>query len=194
MNAWPMRRRFSCGSVTPAKRRQELVLRLDDVQIGLEVVGELADHRFLFVFAQQSVIDQDAGQLRADGLGQAARRRPTNRRRRTARRSPDRRPRGGGRFDGFAGEIAQLPRAGAAADALRKLPRIFAPCGRVGHLGMELQRRRSAIGGASPRRRGRCRWRPADSKSAEVCRHLIAVAHPHLNSVGHARPTARLSP
>ena len=37
-----MRRRFSCGSTTPAKRRQELVFGLDDVQVGLEVVGELA--------------------------------------------------------------------------------------------------------------------------------------------------------
>ena len=76
------------------QRRQELVLGLDDVQVGLEVVGELADDRLLLVLPQQAVVDQDARELRADRLGQQARPRPTNRRRRTARRSPGRRRRG----------------------------------------------------------------------------------------------------
>ena len=42
------------------QRRQKLVLGLDDVQIGLEVLGELANDRLFFVLAQQAVVDQDA--------------------------------------------------------------------------------------------------------------------------------------
>ena len=66
MNAWPIRRRFSCGSVTPASAVEKLVLGMDDVQIGAEMRGEFADDRFFFVLAQQAVVDQDARQLRAD--------------------------------------------------------------------------------------------------------------------------------
>ncbi len=50
--------------------RQELLLRLDHVQVGLEVVAELANDRFLFVLAQEPIVDEDARESRADGLGQ----------------------------------------------------------------------------------------------------------------------------
>ncbi len=33
----------------PPQRRQELLLRLDHVQVGLEVAGELPNHRLLLV-------------------------------------------------------------------------------------------------------------------------------------------------
>ena len=36
MKAWPMRRRFSCGSVDAGQRVEKPVLGLDDVQVGLE--------------------------------------------------------------------------------------------------------------------------------------------------------------
>ena len=39
MNTWPMRRRFSCGSVTPASVAEEPRLAVDDVQVGLEVLA-----------------------------------------------------------------------------------------------------------------------------------------------------------
>ena len=100
------------------QRRQELVLGLDHVQVGLEVVGELADDRFLFVLAQAGRCRPGCRRAAGRWPGPAARRPPTNRPRRTARRSPGRRPRGGGRRRSVSsGEIAQLPGARAAADA-----------------------------------------------------------------------------
>ncbi len=68
MNAWPMMRRFSCGSVTPARALKEAGLGLHDMQVGLEVLGEFVDDRLLFIFAQQAIVDEDAGKLRPDGL------------------------------------------------------------------------------------------------------------------------------
>ena len=52
------------------QRRQKFVFRLDDVQVGLEVAGELADDRLLLGLAQQPVVDQDARNLGTDGRGQ----------------------------------------------------------------------------------------------------------------------------
>ncbi len=49
---------------------QELLLGLDDVQVRAEVIAELLDDFGFFIFAQQPVVDQDAGKLLADRLGQ----------------------------------------------------------------------------------------------------------------------------
>jgi len=43
------------------------------VQIGLEMVGEFADHGRFLGFPQQAVVDQDARELFADGFGQQGR-------------------------------------------------------------------------------------------------------------------------
>ena len=116
MNARPICRRFSCGSIAPARALRNLSSRLDDVQIGLEMAGELADDRFLLGLAQQSVIDQDAGNLRADGLGQQ---RGDDRRIDAAGKPADHpavaHPAADG-VDRFAGKVAQPPRAATAAD------------------------------------------------------------------------------
>ena len=99
------------------QRRQKLVFRLDHVQVGLEVIAELPDDRFLFVLAQQAVVDEDAGELRADGLGQQ---RGDDRRIDAARQSADHAVvahAAADRLDRLAGEIAQLPRARATAHA-----------------------------------------------------------------------------
>ena len=66
MNTWPMIRRFSCGSVTPAERRQEALAGVDDVQVGLELVAEGVPDHLRLALAQQAVVDEDARDLRAD--------------------------------------------------------------------------------------------------------------------------------
>ena len=167
------------------QRGQKLVFRLDDVQIGLEVVGELADDRLLFVLAQQAVIDQDAGELRADGLGQQ---RGDHRRIDPARQPADHAivaHAAADRLDRLAGEIAQLPRARATADGLEEVAEDLRALRRVRHLGMKLQAvdrqppvlhrgDRAGVGGGQRQEIGR------------RLRHLIAVAHPDVDLVGNA--------
>ena len=118
MNAWPMRRRFSCGSVTPASAARNWSSALHDVQVGLEVLGELLDDRLRFVLAQQAVVDEDAGELRADRLVQQ---RGDDRRIDAARQAADHAVacRRGARTsrDRLLGEIAQPP--GAACSRRR---------------------------------------------------------------------------
>ena len=141
MKAWPMRRRFSCGSVTPASAVEKLVLGLDDVQVGVEVVGELLDDRRLLRPCAAGRCRPGCRRAAGRWPGRAAPRRPTNRRRPRARKSRGRcrRARGSAAI-GLLGEVAQLPGARAAADrASRKLPRILRAERRVRHLGMKLQ-------------------------------------------------------
>ena len=84
------------------------------------------------------------------------------------------------RRDGFAGEIAQLPRARAVAHRLEKVAEDLRALGRVGHFGMELQPvdrqlpmfhrgQRAGVGGGQRQ------------EIAGSLRHLIAVAHPDLD-------------
>src|SRR5207244_2149123 len=46
---------------------QEPVAGIDDVQVGLKMIAESAANRFDFALSQQSVIHQNARQLRSDG-------------------------------------------------------------------------------------------------------------------------------
>ena len=73
MNAWPMRRRFSCGSVMPVERLQNRSSPCTTCRSVLKwsVNSRITD--CLFVFAQQAVVDQDARQLRSDRLVQQRR-------------------------------------------------------------------------------------------------------------------------
>ena len=170
MNTWPMRRRFSCGSVTPASAARNVSSRLHDVQVGLEVLGELVDDRFRFALAQQAVVDEDAGELRADRLVQAGPRRRTNRRRRRGRRSrgrcrhacADRRA----IVCSAKSPSRQVPRQ--PQTLVRKLASIVLPSARVRHLGMELQAVERQRCDASPRRAGRSPWRRAATKSSDT--------------------------
>ena len=109
---------------------EKFVFGLDHVQVGLEVVGEFLDDRFFLVLAQQAVIDQDAGELRADGLRQQG---GGHRRIDSAGESANHAiiahaPADG--LDGFAGEIAQLP---VACDSRRRssgnCPGFYRPAG-----------------------------------------------------------------
>ena len=185
MKAWPIDPPLLLRLDRAGQGGQKLVFRLDDVQIGLEVIAELADHPLLFVLAEQTVIDEDAGELRADGLGQ--------------QRGDDRGIDPAGKpadhaiaadaaadgFDGLAGEIAELPRAGATAHRLEEVAEDLRALRRVRHLGMKLQTverqppvlhrgHRAGVGGGQRLEIGR------------RLRHLIAVAHPDVDLAGNA--------
>ena len=60
--------RFSSGSVTPASLREEPLLRLDVDERDVEGAVEHLDHLLGLALAQQAVVDEDAGELVADGL------------------------------------------------------------------------------------------------------------------------------
>ena len=124
---------------------------------------------FFFVLAQQAVVDEDAGELRADRLIQAARRRRTNRRRPRGRRSRGRLPTRSRTWrDRLLGEIAQPPGARAAADVRQKVGQDRFAVGRVRDFGMKLQaveRPRAVLHGGDA---GRCRCWPAARNRSET--------------------------
>ena len=140
---------------------EKTVLGMHDVQVGLEVVRELLDHRLRLVLPQQAVVDQDARDLRADGLGQQG---GDDRAIDPAGKTADHSALAHAIADGLdrlAGEVADLPRARALADRLEEVAQDLLAQRRVRDLGMELQavdRQRAMLHRGD---RGRCRWRPA---------------------------------
>ena len=111
------------------QRRQKPVLGLDHVQVGVEVVGELADHRLGFVLSQQAVVDQDARELRADRL---VRQRRHDRRIDAARQPANHAAiadAGSNRGDLLFGEVAELPGSAGPADAADEVGQHRAPSG-----------------------------------------------------------------
>ena len=194
MKAWPILLRFSCGSVTPAKAAKNLSSRVDHVQVGLEVVGELPDHRLRFVLAQQAVVDQDAGGLRADGLGQQGR----HHRGIDPAGKPADHPPAGPRGCGWSRCVSrakspsfQVP--SQPHTARRKFPRIFVAQRRVGHLGMKLQAvdRQAAV-----LHRG-VRAGVGGRQRQEIVRHLRSPGRRGSSTPGSlpaGRPTGRSGP
>jgi len=166
------------------QRAEEPLLGPDHVQVGLEMVGKLADDRFGLALAQQPVVDQDAGELPRDGLGQ---KRGGHRRVDPAREPADHPivPHAAAhRFDRLLGEMPQAPRARATAYPGEEVLQDLGPQRRVGHLGVELQavNRQPAMlhGGEGAGLGGR--------QGGEILgngRHLVAVAHPDLGPLGH---------
>ena len=73
MNAWPMRRRFSCGSVTPASAVRNWSSAFTTCRSVLKCFVNSSMTDCCFVLAQQAVVDQDARELRADRLVQQRR-------------------------------------------------------------------------------------------------------------------------
>ncbi len=68
MNSSPTIFRFVSGSLTPASRREEALLRANVHERHVEVAAERLHHLLGFVLAHQAVVDEDAGQLVADRL------------------------------------------------------------------------------------------------------------------------------
>ena len=70
MNAWPIRRRFSCGSVTPGQRLEERRLGVHDPQLGVGPQAERLDDRRPLVLAQQPGVHEHADHPGAQRPGQ----------------------------------------------------------------------------------------------------------------------------
>ena len=136
--------------------------------------------RRAFVLAQQAVVDEDAGQLVADG---AVDERRGDARIDAARQAEDdllvADLRADAR-DGLGDVVAASPsRAVAPQMPSTKRSRIAAPLAGVGHLGVELHAVEAArlvghAGDRAARRRGHQR------EARRQRRDLVAVAHPHL--------------
>ena len=63
-----MRLRFSSGSSTPAEAREEALGRVDVDERHAEVLAKVSTTWTRLVLAQKPVVDEDAGELVADGL------------------------------------------------------------------------------------------------------------------------------
>ena len=68
MNSSPIRRRFSSGSSIPSSRARNRSCRLDVDERHVEVAAERLGHLLGLVRAHEAVVDEDAGELVADGL------------------------------------------------------------------------------------------------------------------------------
>ena len=68
MNSSPTIFRFSSGSSTPSRRRQEALLRLDVHERHVEVTAEGLHDLLGLVLAEEAVVDEDARELVADRL------------------------------------------------------------------------------------------------------------------------------
>ena len=86
MNTWPIFRRFSCGSVMPARASRKRCAGIDNVQVGVEMVSESLAHFLHFTLAQKAIVHEDTGDLRTDGTQQHAPLSRLNRRPPTVRR------------------------------------------------------------------------------------------------------------
>ncbi len=193
MNAWPMRRRFSCGSVTPASAARNRSSASTTCRSVLKWSRELGDHRRLLRPSAAGRCRPGCTRAAGRSPGRAAPRRPPNRRRPTGRRSRGRSPtRWRIALDRLARRSRPASRCrGSRRRAVRKLRSICAAERRVRHLGMELHaedRQRPVL---APRRSGRSSVLASGTKSSETLRHLVAVAHPHVAVCRARRRTGR---
>ena len=166
--------------------------RVEEARAGVDrlmrkwkrVAQEVASTRCGLVAPQDAVVDEDAGQLVADGAMRSAPRRRSSRRRRRARRRRGRR---------------RPARGCARSRARRSSPSSSrpSPCrSRKRKFGQELGARaacarprggtgRRSAGARGRRRRRSASWRcgPAPSSRAASDLHAVAVAHPHRRAV-----------
>ena len=70
MNVWPIRTRFSWGSLTPSRACEEPFGRVHDAQLGVGVRPEGLGDRVPLAGAEQAVVDEDADDPRPEGLRQ----------------------------------------------------------------------------------------------------------------------------
>ena len=165
---------------------EEAVGRVHEAEVHLEIVAEELLHARGLVLAQQAVVDEDAGELRAEGLVQ--------------QRGGDRGVHPAGEAeddvlatdlrldvrDGLRDERGHGPGAGAAADAAAEIAEDRGALLGVHDLGMELDaveaaRRDGDRGMLRVVRLGHA------LRAGRQRRDLVAVAHPHLQRRLHAR-------
>ncbi len=161
---------------------EEALAGVDGDDVEAEFVAEILLHALKLVFAQHAVVDEDAGELRADGfVDQDGGDRGIN----SSREAADDVARADLLADGFDGgldEVSRGPVAGGAADAEDKILDELGSERGVVNFRMKLHGPDAAfrIGDAGKRVRG-------DGGAMEAGRKLggfVAVAHPHRNGGG----------
>ena len=157
MNTRPMILRLASGSASPRKRSQEALLGIDADDVHAHVLGEGRHHLIALAEPQQAVIDEYAGELRADRAVQERR----QHRGIDAARQPEQHLvaadlRADAR-DAVLDDVAGGPARAAAGDLAHEAAQDLAALQGVGHLGMELQRVQSAATRPPSRRAAHCR-------------------------------------
>ncbi len=162
MNTWPMIFRFCCGSVTSGQLREESLARIDDVQVGLEVIAEAV----LDLFGLALRASRPLSTKMQESCGPIASEQQRGRHRRidAAGKSADHAALAddfADRLDLALDERADPPRALAAADVPDEIAQDVAAVLACGSLRDGIAGRKSASCGAARRRRGTCRLPPA---------------------------------
>ena len=139
MNSSPMALRFSSGSMTPVEPLEEPVGGPHVDQLDALVAAEGLDDLLALALAHEAGVDEHAGELAARWPCARARRPPPSRRRRTGRRSPDRRRPAPGSASTCVSMIERhRPRGPAAAGLVEEVLEHLLAVRRVHDLGVEL--------------------------------------------------------
>ena len=164
-----------------ASFRQETLGGVDVFQSDVKIFAENALHHFFLARAEQSVVDEDAGELVADRLVQERRRRPMNRPRRSSRaRLSRRRPAARTRCAGFLDERAHRPIHRAVADVIDEILQDLFAARRVRDFGMKLQAVKLSRCGSSTAAKGEPSVRADGAKTLRQRGHFVAMAVPDI--------------
>ena len=139
MNVLPMILRLRSGSVTPLSRRRNSFDGVLVLQLDFEMAPENFLHHLRLAPAQQAVVDENAGELVADGLVQQRRRHAGIHAAAQAENHPFLADLRADLLDGLVDVTAHRPVLAAAADVVDEVGDDFPAARRVGHFGMKLQ-------------------------------------------------------
>ena len=188
MNVWPIRMRFSCGSVTPAQGVQETARWRRRRAARPRSAGRS-------VSATAVARPRGAGRCRRRCRRPAVPSARASSAAATAESTPPETPQTTRSLGRPALQIARpsrsmkrahRPGAARSADPVEEVAQNQRAIRRVRHLGVELQavdRPRAVL---HRRDRAGCRWRPAAAKSGPASCDLVAVDHPDVRRVGYA--------
>ena len=139
MNVLPMILRLRSGSVTPLSRGKKQFRGVLVLQLDFEMPPENLLHHFRLARAQQAVVDENAGELVADGLVQQRRRDAGIHAAAQAENHLFLADLRADFLDGLLDVIAHRPVLAAAADAVDEIGNDFPAARRVDDFGMKLQ-------------------------------------------------------
>ncbi len=131
--------RLRSGSVTPLSRVKKQFRRVLVLQLDFEMAAKNFLHDFRLARAQQAIVDENAGELVADGLVQQRRRDAGIHAAAQAENDLLLADLRADFLDGLVDVVAHRPAFAAAADAVDEIGNDLAAARRVDDFGMELQ-------------------------------------------------------
>ncbi len=193
MKVLPMILRLRSGSVTPLSRCRNSREASSYCSLILKWRPKTSRTTSASRAAQQAVVDEDAGELVADGLVQQRRRHAGIHAAAQAENHPFLADLRADFLDRLLDVVAHRPVLAAAADAVDEVGEDLPPARRVDHLGMKLQAEESSARGARWRRKSEFSVTATGLKPVGQLRQLVAVRIPdlqRLRQLGEQRAAA----